>query len=349
MKAVYKYRSGDEDTFERDLESIKKNNFWSASIDSLNDPCEAFISTQNFKAQLGLIIKIFNKKLDQSASDEVVNALNNVIERRKVIGIYSLSQTYNHELLWAHYANSHKGFCIEYDLNALLITNKMDKIYSFPIKYSNKIPQVEISDMSGKGGFPIIQKLAGTKSKSWSYEEEFRLITDQSGSFQYNHNAITAIYFGLRMKQDKRDRIMSELAGRGISFYQIIQIEGTYKFERELIEDGAQNEVTYLTQIPSTINSNEPIKFKIRTRDYMKFSKLGEVTIDLTKPINKDQLLEIGNYIKTELYEDAEKVLMWYYLPNQKDDFAPWASTNFEKNQFNVTINDFIELDEKVP
>ena len=345
MKPVYKYRSGDKETFERDLKSIRKNHFWSASIDSLNDPCEAFISTQNFQIQLGLIIKIFNRKLDKSASDEVVNALNNVIERRKVIGIYSLSQTYNHELLWAHYANSHKGFCIEYDLDLLLTTNKMDKIYSFPIKYSNKIPQVDISDISGKGGLPIIKKLAGTKSKSWSYEEEFRLITDQSGSFQYNHRAITAIYFGLRMEQDKRDLIMNELAGRGISFYQIIQIEGTYRFERELIEDGAQNEVTYLTQIPSTNKSIKPIKFEIRTRNYTKFSKLGEVTIDLEEPINKDQLLEIGTYIKSELFYEAQKVLMWYYLPNQKDDFAPWALTNFEKGEFEVKINDFIELE----
>lgn len=220
----------------------------------------------------------------------------------------------------------------------------MDKLYSFPIKYSNKIPQVDISDISGKGGLPIIQKLTGTKSKSWSYEEEFRLITDQAGRFQYNHNSISAIYFGLRMKQDKRDRIMNELAGRGISFYQIIQIEGTYKFERELIEDGTQNEVTYLTQIPSGDNSIKPIKFKIRTRDYMKFSKLGEVTVDLEESITKNELLEIGTYIRKELFEDAQKVLMWYYLPNQKDDFAPWASTNFEKNEFKVEINNFIEL-----
>jgi hypothetical protein len=45
-----------------------------------------------------------------------------------------------------------------------------------------------------------------------------------------------------------------------------------------------------------------------------------------------------------ELHLTNQKVLMWYYLPNQKDDFAPWASTNFEKNKFKVEINDFLEL-----
>jgi len=38
----------------------------------------------------------------------------------KKIGIFSLSKKYDDELLWAHYANSHKGFCIEYDLEILL-------------------------------------------------------------------------------------------------------------------------------------------------------------------------------------------------------------------------------------
>jgi hypothetical protein len=344
LKSVYKYRSSGEN-FERDLESIRKNCFWASGIDSLNDPCEAFISTKNFQTQLGLIIKIFNKKQDSSASDEVINALNNVIERRKVMGIYSLSQTYNHELLWAHYANSHSGFCIEYDLDLLLPTNKMDKLYSFPIKYSNKIPQVDISDISGKAALPIIQKLAGTKSKSWSYEEEYRLITDQSGPFQYNHNAITAIYFGLRMEQDKRKRIMGELAGRGISYYQIIQIEGTYNFERELIEGGTDNEITYLTQLPNTKGETELIKFQIRTKNYKRMFKMGEVTVDLEKPIEKAELFAIANNIKGELFYEAEKIFMWYYLPNQKDDFAPWATTNFANGDFNVQINDFIELE----
>jgi len=346
LKAVYKYRSGDEDTFERDLESIVKNCFWSASIDSLNDPCEAFISTENFKTQLQLLTKLFSNNPDTSfAAENVINALNQVIERRKVIGIYSLSQTYNHELLWAHYANSHNGFCIEYDLELLLQTNKMDKIFSFPIEYSNKIPQVEIQDISGKGGFPIIQKLAGTKSKSWSYEEEFRLITDQTGSFQYNHKSIKSIYFGLRLEDEKRKRIMDELAGRGISYYQIIQIEGTYNFDREVIKDGTNEEVTYLTQVQSSSHSTEPTRFTIRDKNYTKFAKLGEVTIDLQEPISKDQLLDIGTYVKSELFNEAQKILMWYYLPNQKDDFISWASTNFEQGEFEVQINDFIELE----
>jgi hypothetical protein len=36
------------------------------------------------------------------------------------ITVFTPSKTEKDELLWAYYANSHKGFCIEYDLEILL-------------------------------------------------------------------------------------------------------------------------------------------------------------------------------------------------------------------------------------
>ena len=40
---------------------------------------------------------------------------------RHKVGIYSLSRTPLDELMWAHYGNSHASFCIEYDLDRLIL------------------------------------------------------------------------------------------------------------------------------------------------------------------------------------------------------------------------------------
>lgn len=60
------------------------------------------------------------------------------------LGIFSLSKRYDDELLWAHYSNSHKGFCIEYDLDQLL-AKQNPKHRFFDIQYSNKIQNLDFS------------------------------------------------------------------------------------------------------------------------------------------------------------------------------------------------------------
>ena len=110
---VYKYRGAN---FERDLKSLEKNFYWSPKFDDLNDPCETLINTDPFKSQSRTFAKIFGKEKSEQFL-EVEKAAHNLFEvKKKGIGIYSLSKTYKDELLWAHYADSHKGFCIEYDL-----------------------------------------------------------------------------------------------------------------------------------------------------------------------------------------------------------------------------------------
>ena len=112
---VYKYRSGTNN----DLKALENNQYWSSSIEQLNDPCEAITDTKKVKKILNYIgqkVGIKDKedlKLINDNTDEVLSLDNKM-------GIYSLSKTPLDELLWAHYANSHKGFCIEYDLDVLL-------------------------------------------------------------------------------------------------------------------------------------------------------------------------------------------------------------------------------------
>lgn len=232
MKA-YKYRGG-SDYFERDLNSIVENYFVASNAESLNDPCETLVYIDKIKQQISLLNKLFGNKMK---IDDFQKALDNFISNKRELGIYSLSKTYSDELLWAHYANKHTGFCIEYDLKTLLEQVSFSDFYPLNVVYSEKPPEIEIDDLNVKDNKQIFKKIAGTKSTRWSYEEELRIITDKFGEQDYYFSAVTAIYFGYRMPEKYKDRIMFALKGRNINYYQIILKEKSYSFIREKVDD----------------------------------------------------------------------------------------------------------------
>ncbi|MDQ3537145.1 MAG: DUF2971 domain-containing protein [Bacteroidota bacterium] len=283
-------------------------------------------------------MKLINKN-SESALEKVHEALDNVINRGKEIGIYSLSATYNHELLWAHYANSHKGFCIEYDLDMLLESYPTNKVYSFPIKYSKTPPEVGISDISDKEGISIVRKLVGNKSKKWEYEKEYRIIIDKSGEHAYNFSAIKAIYFGLRMPEPWKEEMMTCLKGRGIKYYQIYQVEGKYQFERNGVPDISGNEITYLCQIPPSNTGKPAINFRIIEKDYKKVNGKATATIELESKTGKEALIWIANKIKDDLFRSAERIFISYMPQGMPTGNGYWATGNFEKEELQVSIN----------
>jgi len=289
MSLVYKYRSGSDDTFERDLDSLVKNYFWASSFDKLNDPCEAIIyavaQCNGEKSQLPsnsitlVDVEVISKDGDKEVTEKpyaafseisykfdmgvknpndynrvglfsvkqmkhLLKVVNELYEsKRKHIesyehlltliqefGIYSLSKCFDNELLWAHYSDSHRGFCIGFDFKTLKKFNSF-KYYSLPVKYLTNPPVTKIGD-------PIETRLEfknfftnriSTKSKKWLYEKEVRIITEKWGMHSYVPEAVKSIYFGLRMTDEKKHKIITSLKDRFIKFHQMQLEENTYK------------------------------------------------------------------------------------------------------------------------
>lgn len=338
---VFKYRGGDEKSFKRDLLAIEKNYFWGSSFDQLNDPCETLVSADKFKSATRTLVNLLNKKAE-SELEKVHAALDSVINRGREIGIYSLSGIYNDELLWAHYANSHKGFCIEYDLDLLLESYPTDKVYSFPVIYSTNPPEVGLSDVSEKSGLSIVKKLAGNKSRRWDYEKEYRIITEKSGEHSYNFRAVKAIYFGLRMLESWKVELISTLKGRGIEYYQIKQVPGRYLFEREIVPDTNDIKVTYLSQVPRSDGSI--VNYRIIEKDFNKFTGKATISIELSQQLNEDELKWVAHTIRDCLFTKAERIFMMYSVVGQNEKDIAWATTNFEGDKLTVFINDHMRL-----
>ncbi|WP_151833252.1 DUF2971 domain-containing protein [Acinetobacter ursingii] len=244
---VYKYRYG----LKRDLESLKQDYFYAPHPSKLNDPCENLFDAASIEktlVQLSSMSSISTRALSESLSGLFVQIQKNV-------GIYSLSKTVLNELLWAYYANSRIGFCIEYDLEKLVELRKIAG--SFEVSYEHSIPQISLDDLiSTQNDVTKILKLtSGTKSKRWQHEDEIKIIMDYFGKIEYDFRAVKAIYFGLKMPKMKQDldknneslpdylsqvcqeQIMQTLRGRGIKYYQMILKSMYYEFEFNEVND----------------------------------------------------------------------------------------------------------------
>lgn len=113
-------------------------------------------------------------------------------------GIFSLTKDSNNFLMWSHYANSHKGFCVGF--NSQILFDTIECAIG-PVTYSNKIPKFCLSE-------PIdvfTVKLLGTKGTFWEYEQEYRIIKSGLANKPINIPAegIEEIIFGCNMENGK--------------------------------------------------------------------------------------------------------------------------------------------------
>lgn len=134
---------------------------------------------------------------------------------------YCLSSKNNSNLMWSHYANSHKGFCIEFKARYF----DADKVV-----YENEIPQIRVSDLIIQQFQPnsenlgiTIWKALRTKLKEWEYEDEYRFQASNSMISRaiksgknykiFNHPAqfIESIIFGCRTDTSVKDYIIENI------------------------------------------------------------------------------------------------------------------------------------------
>jgi hypothetical protein len=78
--------------------------------------------------------------------------------------IYCLSEKPNVPLMWGHYAGSHTGICLEFDARCAPFST------AGKVKYVSAYPAFDVVT----GSYPLV-----IKSADWTYEAEWRLITEE--------------------------------------------------------------------------------------------------------------------------------------------------------------------------
>lgn len=121
---------------------------------------------------------------------------------------------YLNELMWAHYADSHKGICIKYNfpnsLSLLFDEDTPTKISYFKdVKYSSDT----LNNYSNKDSITL-EDAFFLKSKRWEYENELRYLYFDLDSKNLHEtidipNCIECIYFGLKCSKSDKETIIN--------------------------------------------------------------------------------------------------------------------------------------------
>ena len=142
-------------------------------------------------------------------------------------------------LMWAHYADEHKGLCIKYKLPAKLVRNIDEKSLIWTrIGNVNYRRDMILSQFKH---FTVFDALFA-KHDVWSYENEVRIVQyDANNNDTYKviaapEESIQSIYLGLKCSDENRDKMISVLTGRDIKLYQmIVDPTDAYKLAKQRI------------------------------------------------------------------------------------------------------------------
>ena len=112
-----------------------------------------------------------------AAYEEMVRS--NSEQLKGLFKLCSFSERLDSTLMWAHYANYHKGFCIEYDVKALPQTDFRSR-FLYPVIYSDRLFDATPHFMKRVEHKPVnilyLNMAALVKATDWSYEKEWRLL-----------------------------------------------------------------------------------------------------------------------------------------------------------------------------
>lgn len=241
-RLVFKYRGDfiDSNGEHRDIKDLLEQRIYVPRINELNDPYE-----KEYLDGTAMAVNWANAmKVAIGEHAEWPNWRDNHIELiGRYCGIYSLSMSNEdgvptNELLWAHYANSHKGFCIVYDWDEMCKYYSQDKVVPIEIQYKEKPPILFANTDEER-----IKRAFGCKSLAWAYEQEFRLLfTNEERIFKINtyncpSKLVKAIYLGLRISNESRELLLEYGRKNKVPIYQMKHPHDSYKFDAELIQN----------------------------------------------------------------------------------------------------------------
>lgn len=199
------------------LDSVINSSIYAAKPESLNDP---------FDCQIDLEFELKKATLNEMnhANAILQTALNNpafIDNWRSVLsscGVVSFTQddashkAIENILMWTHYADEHKGVCLEYSVGEEYINNNWigddaenPLVMCRSVNYKSELSINCLgNDFNNEREFVIalLEDYLTMKTTPWGYEHEGRIIFTKNGSVALPREALVAVRFGLKSSSD---------------------------------------------------------------------------------------------------------------------------------------------------
>jgi hypothetical protein len=185
------------DPFDCNMANLKFSKTQS-SIDEINHALTTSLMSEDEKT--ALLLNIEDPLIFANMYREVVQ------QRIEYSKVTCFSKQYNNTLMWSHYADQHKGACLQFDgsLNhsEILKTRTIDALLE--VNY-DKTRSINYNVDRSKAIIDLFTR----KSADWRYEEELRIIIFNSTDIQeYRKNFLTGVIFGCRMSDHDKKKLM---------------------------------------------------------------------------------------------------------------------------------------------
>ena len=216
--SLYRYRPINSN----EIDALEKGYLWFHAADDFNDPFEGTIklkeveqdttmeialqiSTRRNNEKPELTERVFEiPNLLAQSNDYYKRIFQSMLSHTKVC-CFSKSKT--NELMWAHYADKHKGMVLEYNISFDLKTFS----FALPVIYHEKLPEINFMAQQDKSILSVLEN----KSERWSYEQEVRIINDNprgtNNKIPIDPNALRSVIFGCKMSEEHKRKIKTAL------------------------------------------------------------------------------------------------------------------------------------------
>lgn len=249
---------------ERNILSFSRDEIWLSEPSKFNDPYDclfsALINTPELIKDLDEgtketlyhdAFKQFSEIVPKENQPEVKNSyVKQLLEQMQdMFHICCFSEIQDSILMWSHYADYHKGFCVGYDISTILQGDTKlpgGTEFLYPVIYRDEFPKPEetiqyfsyyaTNDFQKENDW-WQNYFALIKSTEWSYEKEWRLILPHAGKLtQTVIFPPKAIYLGCNVKKDCGYHCLLNIAReKGITVYQMELSKSEFKLVPKLI------------------------------------------------------------------------------------------------------------------
>jgi len=248
---LYKYRNFST----RSLVSLEHDKLYFSNPDNFNDPFDCSIrpvytkgEVEDFVDDFKYAVMHIQKCTEDIARQYIEKRFNENIETlkeemfqyyKKIVlrqfGVFCLSAKNNDLLMWGHYADSHKGFCLEF-------IKEKDHFFreSKEVDYpeDNNYPEYDWPKNPDEM-MAMSEKIILTKARHWVYEEEWRVINppnEMTDSYMghersYAQESLASVIFGMSMPEENRKLIRKITSDKNIKYKEAIASNNKFKIE----------------------------------------------------------------------------------------------------------------------
>lgn len=243
---LHKYYRVDD----RFFKVLTKNAVWFAGPFDFNDPydCNLIIGSENtFDEILGHLNDISVRRAEalrqsgRNINQETIlysakhwhqnpyklkeYLKDNQLKELENKGIACFSKSDKILLMWSHYANSHKGACITFDI----LKDPEFFAYPFNVEYPPEYPKINF--IREKDIHKRYKHILAMKSKDWQYEQEVRIVKDKRDhptfreNVAFNKSCLIEIKFGYKADIGDIEKTKDILTKKGYGHVKLYKAE----------------------------------------------------------------------------------------------------------------------------